>query len=562
MWKRSLWRVCLGVALVPAAVARADVNSDAAVLMDPHAGSMDKMAAVGRLARMGDAARPAAFALARQSHYDLAEIRIAAMDALVHLVGSGEARRLRNLAADNDGPATPRWLADVNNWRDVGAIDLAARYGTPAVQRAATMAALRAWTMTRQPPTEDEGFRATTRRDLAAILSAAGPRLSSENLRDAIALARAMHTEGPEIVPLLLVALADADPQARAAAAPVADQLFTVDLERADRRAFHQVVAGVVQVLCLPKLSKDVEAVAAARLKAMGDRARPVAATYALAQRLRGNARADEWLRAWSGNDTALARAVAALAGAPMAVRDPAAGLIDMIATDPRDAHGRAVELLTDDDDRVRMAVAPLLAAAGTAWVDRNAVLYACVAQGVALRPEILQALDPDPAIVNRDMAQLLRNLGGVRVAALRTLEHVGLHGSDARLALEPLLEDEDETVRTTAATLLNRADVLARERVPAILKELRSDDIARRIIAARELDELGVQPQIVTAALRRAVESRDMPAREGLIAAVERAYASRVDTLAVLSDTAKAGADATSRAYARAALREIGGAQ
>jgi hypothetical protein len=51
------------------------------------------------------------------------------------------------------------------------------------------------------------------------------------------------------------------------------------------------------------------------------------------------------------------------------------------------------------------------------------------------------------------------------------------------------------------------------------------------------------------------------MPAREGLLAALESAHAKRQKTLEILNATAAQLADPASRAFARAALREIAAA-
>jgi hypothetical protein len=194
-------------------------------------------------------------------------------------------------------------------------------------------------------------------------------------------------------------------------------------------------------------------------------------------------------------------------------------------------------------------------------WDRLHALLYSSIAAGQPQSPQVLQALNLDGARVCEQMAQILRNLKTPRSAALQTVAYTGLHGPEIRPALEPLLGDADGAVRLAAVEPLERKDVIARMRVPAILRDLRSDDIDRRMIAARLLDELGVEPKEITAALHRAVDRRDMPAREGLIAALESAHATRRNTLDVLHQTADQQTDLTPRAYARAALREVAAA-
>jgi hypothetical protein len=103
--------------------------------------------------------------------------------------------------------------------------------------------------------------------------------------------------------------------------------------------------------------------------------------------------------------------------------------------------------------------------------------------------------------------------------------------------------------------------------RLSALLKDLRGNSPTLRLTAARQLDELGIEPKALTAALVRAIERRDMPVREGLLLALERAHASGHDALEMLklladTDDAADNAAGPTRAYARAALREIASAQ
>jgi hypothetical protein len=125
------------------------------------------------------------------------------------------------------------------------------------------------------------------------------------------------------------------------------------------------------------------------------------------------------------------------------------------------------------------------------------------------------------------------------------------------------MLTNPDDAVRYAAAELLGRADVMKQMRLSALLKDLRGNSPTLRLTAARQLDELSVEPKALTAALVRAIERRDMPVREGILLALERAYASghdALETLKLLADTDDA--DGPTRAYARAALREVASAR
>jgi hypothetical protein len=131
-----------------------------------------------------------------------------------------------------------------------------------------------------------------------------------------------------------------------------------------------------------------------------------------------------------------------------------------------------------------------------------------------------------------------------------------------ARAAATDLLTDASGEVRLAAAALLGDERSLALAALPQWLAELRGADPERRALAARRLDGAAVAAPELTGALVRAVDRRDMAARQGLIAAVEQSVASGRPFREVLDATAAArDGDPAARAYARAALRELAAA-
>ena len=251
-----------------------------------------------------------------------------------------------------------------------------------------------------------------------------------------------------------------------------------------------------------------------------------------------------------------------ALGAIPARQRAQLAQLLTALAISPDDARNEAVRLLCVEDQSLRERAAGLIAADVTRF-DRYAVLQATIREGITQSRPVLERLDLDPKIVNPQIAQLLETTDvRVRVAACAVLKVTGPTGDGVHRALETLLTDTDDAVCFTAAELLGRNDIMLRMQVPQLLKELRNDQLIRRMVAARRLDELGVEPKEITTALRRAVDGRDMLVREGLIAALESAYAKRKTTLEMLDQAATQQSDATSGAYARAALREIAAAR
>jgi hypothetical protein len=214
---------------------------------------------------------------------------------------------------------------------------------------------------------------------------------------------------------------------------------------------------------------------------------------------------------------------------------------------------------LTEEDPALSTFVARI-AAADPTRLDPAKLFAAAVAADHLPPPQAVEVLHLDPAVVCRALAPFVARTGDPQQAiALRTLKLVGLGGPEIRPALSPLLEDANADVRLFAAELLDRPDVVARLRMPALLRDLRSDDLARRTNAAHQLDALGVEPKEITTTLLRAVLSGNMPVREGLTLALERAAAEHQNALDTLKQLAAPdNPDPAPRAYARAALREV----
>jgi hypothetical protein len=535
------------------------------VLLDPHAGSAEKREAVGYLARLGALAGYAAPALARQSLYDMPQTRELALQTLVKLVGEEEAKRLRTLAARREATSPQDLLAKqldtAKTWDDLPRAAFFFHDARPEFQKSAVVAAIRIWDNTHQPPPKSLGFDDWAKRDFLAVLSDLTPSLSPSGIRSATELVRAMHVDGPDAVPLLLAALADENPLTRALVRQEDEQVFTPNNE--DPQLFGHIVIGIVQALVQPQPSVRLTATAMYRLAAMGPTAKDIAVYALLSQVIQGNSRAKPLLESWGADHTPLAKAVIALSAEPTPEeRTQLAALLEAMTITPAAARNRAIQLLSADGEPLREKLATLIGAADPTRIDRHLVLFGTITLGKPQSAEVIKRLNVDPAIIIPRIAQLLKiEQSPVRQAALNVLKVTGLQGDEIGAALDPLLEDHNDDVRIAAATLLDRKDVLARMRVPAILRDLRSDTIDRRMIAARQLDDLGIEPKEITAALRRAVDRRDMPAREGLIAALEAAHTSHQKTLDILQRTADK-ADAAPRAYARAALREIAAAR
>jgi hypothetical protein len=296
------------------------------------------------------------------------------------------------------------------------------------------------------------------------------------------------------------------------------------------------------------------------RLADMGEDAKAIAINSALYQVAMGNMRARLLLGSWNADRTRFAKAVIEqTADVPEYYRVRIGDLIQSLSVGPYEAAGVATRLLGDAHEPLSEHIATLIDAADPARIDRYAMLDATITSGTALSGNVLKLLNLDATKACNHIAPLLRiQQPTVRLAAVAALKMTGLKGTLIKPALEPLLDDPSDAVRLAAAEFLDRKEVIARIQVPSLLRELRSDNIERRMIAARQLDALGVEPKEITAALLRAVDRRDMPAREGLVAALEIAHAQRKTTLEMLAQAAGQEANSTSRVYARAALREV----
>jgi hypothetical protein len=182
---------------------------------------------------------------------------------------------------------------------------------------------------------------------------------------------------------------------------------------------------------------------------------------------------------------------------------------------------------------------------------------------GHSLDANAIKSLQLEPLDACNEIAAILnapKVTTSTRLAALGTLKPMGLHGDAIALAVNRLSEDADDSIRYAAGEVLKRQDIMDHARIPGLLRDLRAASPTLRLTAANQLDSLAIEPAPITKALVRATTSGDMPAREGLLRAIERARAEKKDSLDMLKQLAAVPerSDPTTRAYARAALRAI----
>jgi hypothetical protein len=146
-----------------------------------------------------------------------------------------------------------------------------------------------------------------------------------------------------------------------------------------------------------------------------------------------------------------------------------------------------------------------------------------------------------------------------IRLRAGRVLLAIDRHNNpEIAASWRKLLKDPDERVRTLAAQAIGTKDALIEARLVTLLKDLRSTDPHIRFRAATELSDMTAVDRQTAAALLRAVKDRDMPTREGLLLAIERARTSQKSPAEELTAVAATDTDPARRTYAKAALRAI----
>jgi hypothetical protein len=214
--------------------------------------------------------------------------------------------------------------------------------------------------------------------------------------------------------------------------------------------------------------------------------------------------------------------------------------------------------LLLSDDRGVAQAAVALLDSPAARQSAIDWVLGA-ISLGSSPPPEVIGLLKPDPRAAAKALTPLLANPNPtVRLLALRAMQAAGVDATDFKPTLIPMLRDPDRAIATAAAQLLGDPHSLAVARVPEILDDLRADSPTLRETAARQLEELDLFPKPLTTALRRAVKDRDMPTREGLILAIDQAFHKQIDPIAALNALAKETENPTTKAYVKAALRQL----
>ena len=525
-------------------------------LLDPHAGSNEKIAAAHTLwAHAPDADSPdgrrVISALARQCHFDMEPVRVSAKQALIRMVGTREADRLIAAYVPENFDAFINDLRRVaQDWKAADFLDALASPRTEDRQRAIKSFAVLAVTEPKRLVSLDEPLKAR----LAGHLERFDCR-EPEMRRHTLILLEQIGPLRVGTVPVILRALADDDDRE---AQQIARRFSITD----DKLPKLLAIVGALAVELVNPDRKIAAAAASLMPKDLSDSTKQFIARIVALAASHGDLEKIKILRLCDINPADITEAIydqlsrATAQPIPLLKALRLAGLDSEFDDSPtvRDAMGR---LLAYRDDNISVAAAALL----TTPKSRNwgvDALVASIKQGQCPSLAMFKVFTPDPEYFGRQLIEPLKTGNpAVRRAAARVLAVIGVKDDAVRSALIPMLRNPDAVTRMAAAEAINTPEAHARARVPDLLSDVRSNSLSTRQLAARQFDELRIEPREVTAALIRAVESGDFAARQGLIAALELANSSGQNPLDVLNQIAAAD-NAAPRAYAKAALRQI----
>jgi len=547
------------LAACPAWGALDEKEEDAlAILLDPHAGSNQKLDAISVLAQAGrDEHDRVTFALTRQCHFDMQPVRDLAKKALGYYVGDRDADRL----IASHFPRTGDFLADfteaTKGLKDAESVSqlLVSNRAATARDAMRTLAGC-AVASPRHLPSITEGQKMRLVGHLERI-----DFVDPSVRREVLTLVDQLDPLREAALPLMLRAADDSDSEIQqfVRRLPLSDstmprhEIFVATIVHAVSNSDRRIAAAAAGLISkIPRASIQKQTT---QLVASITTAAACGNINQIALLGQCNIPRTEFIEAVfnrysfaaGNNERPFLLIAIRLASVEGEVEDSP----------------RFLEVwnhLITDNDEAALAAATELYNSPKLRTYAIGRMVASIKAGRPISPQVIKAFNPDPESFSR---QLLESLRGVDSAtcrvAIKALLVTGIKGDAASDALNLLLRNPDNEIRHGAANLLNTPQAIARARVPDLLSDLRSNELITRQRAARQLDELNIEPKEITSALIRAVEAGNFAAREGLLAALDTANSTGKNPLDLLNQVAKADdANDTPRAYARAALREV----
>lgn len=537
-----------------------DVEEEAvAVLMDSRAGSNQKIEAIRVLEGASyreDGFDRVVFALVRQCHYDMEPVREMAREAVVNVFEKGPADRM--IAAYL--PQTEHFYEDfrvaTKGWENSNEI-CAALAGNDAVKFHEAMERLAA--LAKGDPNHLVALNLNLQARLVVHLERID--LFDPTIRRAVlVLVKQLDALRPEALPLIWRAMADDDVESRK---------FVSELGISDAKhpSHYMMAAACFNAIANP--DRRIAAAAVGMVLRLPEETRKREARqfiWALVEAAsHGNVAPLVLLKQPEISPAQFAMSVhekylfSGAAEQVMLIK--VLGLAGVVNELEKSADLRETfsDLLLPGEGEFSISAAELFNTPALRPFALEKII-ASVKSGKAVPAEIVKVFKPEAEMFSRELLEAMR--GGqflVVRASLKALAVSGIEGDAIRAALAPLVRSQDMEIRREAALLLNTPEALARARVPELLLDIQSESPALRQLGARQLDELGIEPRELTAALIRAVDGGDFAARLGFVKAMESADRSGGKTLEELKKSAAAeNPDAAGRAYARAALREM----
>lgn len=534
------------------------------VLMNPHAGSNEKMSAARVLldSPIKDdlpQGRRIIAALVRQSHYDIEPVRDLCEKALVKRFDIAKARRLIETYVPNPDDAyefdiRTDFQAAIKDWE--AAKGLATSLATPRTEtqsQALTILAKLALTDPNRLGSLDAALKHRLVQDLDQLYVAV-----PEARKQTLTLLEQLGLTDQAAIPILQRALSDKDTDVHR----FIKRLYDAP---SDSFEYQAIALAIADGLTDPRFT----AAAARWMPDTPDDSMKMLIAHSIAAAAqRGDLEHFQLLERYKIKPAVLAQAVNAALQRTQNDRYRIALLKALRRAGADDELDNSVDfsailagLLRNSDPSISRAAAELFTTSKSKELALQTLIVS-IKDKNPVAPEVLKILKLDPESAGRQLSEVL-NTGDIRTrqTALQSLEITGIKGDPIRAALAPLVRNSDLEIRHRAAQLLNTPEALARAKVPDLLNDIRSGALSARQLAARQLDEMNLEPREITSALVRATESGDYAARQGLLAALDTANATSQNALEILKNTA-ADKPSAARSFARAALRETDVAQ
>lgn len=161
------------------------------------------------------------------------------------------------------------------------------------------------------------------------------------------------------------------------------------------------------------------------------------------------------------------------------------------------------------------------------------------------------------PIEIGAKLIPILRSgTAASRRTAAQVAAAVGYDVEGLEAALWAIVRSLDVQGSRDAAAALDTEEAKQLARLSELFEDLRAMSKNRRIVAAKQLDELGVYPKAITGALVKAAEEGNLVVREGIVAGLEEAFVSGREVKVTLDELARRGD--VRGVYARAALAAV----